>query len=146
MNREQQIQQYFETIICLNRSIRAGKRNPLKKTGINRAQFGLFFLIARNGKLSVKEIAGNLGVTSSAATQMINGLVKSEIVERVVDEKDRRVVIVQFSEKGRKQFENFKSGHLEKVNEMLKVLNNQELDQLLQLTMKIVAGSSKIVD
>lgn len=145
MNREQKIRQYFETALCLNRSLRANKQHFLKKTRMNRAQFDLLFLIARRGKLSIKEIAGNLGVTSSAVTQMINGLVKRGIVERIVDAKDRRVMMVRFSKKGKKQVENFKKVHLMKVNNLLQSLNDEELDQLLRLTMKIVTNPSKIM-
>jgi DNA-binding MarR family transcriptional regulator len=60
-----------------------------------------FRAIGEQQRITMTNIASTIGVTLSTATHTINSLVDKGFVERVQDQRDRRVVHVKFSRKGR---------------------------------------------
>ena len=71
-----------------------------KEKGLSMSQIGALFRIFR-GKSSVSDISDNLGVTSAAASQMLERLVQQGLILRKEDPNDRRVRQVVLTDKGR---------------------------------------------
>lgn len=67
--------------------------------------FPVFFLLNENNKMRVTEIADELEVTQSAASQMISILKKKNYVEIEKDKKDKRIKVVFLSKEGVKLLE-----------------------------------------
>lgn len=73
----------------------------------------LFYGVWRSGetRMRMTDISRALAISKPAATQAVNRMVEQGLVARVNDARDRRVVYVQATEAGRKQFE----GELERI-------------------------------
>jgi DNA-binding MarR family transcriptional regulator len=71
-----------------------------KEKGLSMSQIGALFRIFR-GKSSVSDIGDNLGVTSAAASQMLERLVQQGLILRKEDPNDRRVRQIVLTDKGR---------------------------------------------
>lgn len=71
-----------------------------KSSGISMSQFGALFRIRREDSRGVSEIGDELGVTSAAASQMLERLVQEELITRTEDPRDRRVKRLVLTEKG----------------------------------------------
>jgi DNA-binding MarR family transcriptional regulator len=71
-----------------------------KEKGLSMSQIGALFRIFR-GKSSVSDISDNLGVTSAAASQMLERLVQQGLILRKEDPNDRRVRQIVLTDKGR---------------------------------------------
>jgi DNA-binding MarR family transcriptional regulator len=56
--------------------------------------------LSDKGPCQVSEVAGHVGVTLSAATGLVDRLVKARLVTRERDQKDRRVVWVKVTAEG----------------------------------------------
>lgn len=56
--------------------------------------------LVNNGPCPVSDVAGHLGVTLSAATGLVDRLVKAKLVTRDRDQQDRRVVWVKVTPEG----------------------------------------------
>jgi DNA-binding MarR family transcriptional regulator len=65
------------------------------------AQFGLLFGLADRGECSASELAGLADVAPATATQMLDHLDAEGLVERVRSERDRRIVLVSLTPRGR---------------------------------------------
>ncbi len=91
---------------------------------------------------SLKEVARLLGVTSSAATQLIDGLVANGYVIRKEDEKDRRKMTITISGKTAKQIQKMKEYGVRQFLKMFEALNDKEFDQYLALHKKMIQGFS----
>lgn len=61
--------------------------------------------IGSEGSMLMSELAKRLGVTKGAVTQVIARLSAKELVERVHDPDDFRVVLVSLTEKGKSAFQ-----------------------------------------
>jgi DNA-binding MarR family transcriptional regulator len=102
------------------------------------AQIGVMFIISYQGPQSIKQLAARFGMTSSAATQLVNGLVKEGFCTRQEDSNDRRRICVTLTQKGKRTIEQAKKKRLEMIESFLQPLNDSELLQLQKIHQKIV--------
>lgn len=98
--------------------------------------FVLRFLAA-NDCVTIKAIAQALHISSSAATQLVDGLVEKSYLVRRDHPKDRRAITVCLSEKAKKMFAQFDKQCLEKMIRLFQALDDQELEQFTALNKKI---------
>lgn len=86
---------------------------------------------------TMKEIAHHLHVTAPSATTMIDSLVKANMIQRILDPQDRRLVRLQVTEEG----ESFLTIHYKKLSEKLEklinILSAEELKTLVNIHKKI---------
>ncbi|OGN93147.1 MAG: hypothetical protein A2Y88_07775 [Chloroflexi bacterium RBG_13_48_10] len=73
-----------------------------RENGLSMAQLGAMLHIFHKGACGVSDIGSDLGVTNSAASQMLERLVQLQLVTRSEDPNDRRVKQIVLTEKGRK--------------------------------------------
>jgi len=73
----------------------------IKENDLSMSQMGALMNIHRLGVCSVSDIGDELGVTSAAASQMLERLVQQGLIERTEDPGDRRAKQIVLTEKGR---------------------------------------------
>ena len=71
-----------------------------KKTGLSMSQLGAMFRI-NEGKSSVSDVGGGLGITNAAGSQMVDRLVQLGLILRSEDPDDRRAKQLKLTDKGR---------------------------------------------
>ena len=87
--------------------------------------------------LTMSELSTELKVPMSTATRIVDGLVRGEMVERVNDPADRRVVRVGMSKNGRELYDQGMSLNKQRINRLLKAFSSEEQIQLLKLMNKL---------
>lgn len=136
MDRAQIIAELFENMHKLKRSW--AKHHAICKL-VTRAQMSLMMILFHEGKQSIKELAKRLEMTSSAATQMVDGLVKNGLLQREEDAQDRRKIAVSLTKNGQQQLKKAKKLTYDNFAKALESLNDQELSQLNILHQKIIS-------
>lgn len=81
---------------------------------------------------SMSAVARDLSVTVGTLTIAINSLVKKAYVKRVRSEKDRRVVLISLTEKGKKAFYHHKNFHDEMIKATLDGLDREQTEVLVK--------------
>ncbi len=71
-----------------------------RESGLSMPQLGALFQIRRRGSGGVTDLGDDLGVTSSAASQMLERLVQQGLILRSEDPSDRRVKRLVLTAKG----------------------------------------------
>jgi DNA-binding MarR family transcriptional regulator len=71
-----------------------------KQHGLSISQVGALFQLSHLGISSVSKIADKLGVTSAAASQMLDRLVTQGLIDRSEDTSDRRAKQLVLTERG----------------------------------------------
>lgn len=84
---------------------------------------------------SMTEIAEYLKITVGTLTTAINRLVKKAYVERLKDAQDRRIVLIQLTDSGKKAHEVHRKFHIEMVEKMVEDLKLEE-DKILLRSLK----------
>lgn len=144
-SRKQQIEAFLADLQSLRRAMTFKVAGSAKLPRITPAQWGAFMVIEERGESTVKEVAKALGITSSAATQLVDGLVTSGYVMRNTDTKDRRTVTLTLSKKTKAQVAQMKKQGIQKFLKLFEALNDTEFDQYLSLNKKIICGSLSIL-
>jgi DNA-binding MarR family transcriptional regulator len=72
-----------------------------RDNGLTMPQFGAMFHISRSAGCGVSDIGSDLGITNSAASQLLDRLVQLQLVSRTEDPVDRRSKLIVLTEKGR---------------------------------------------
>lgn len=89
-------------------TMRHSMRNFLRyarESGLSLSHLGAIFHIHRAGSCGVTEIGDYLGVTSAAASQMLDRLVEQGLVARTEDPEDRRVKRIELTAEGERALE-----------------------------------------
>jgi DNA-binding MarR family transcriptional regulator len=71
-----------------------------KEQNLSMSQMGALMNIHRHKVCNVSDIGDELGVTSAAASQMLERLVQQGVIERTEDPNDRRAKQIALTEKG----------------------------------------------
>jgi DNA-binding MarR family transcriptional regulator len=71
-----------------------------RESGLSMSQLGAMFQIRRRGCSGVTDLGDDLGITSSAASQMLERLVQQGLILRSEDPSDRRVKQIVLTDKG----------------------------------------------
>ncbi len=74
----------------------------LKESGLRPPQAFFLGFLRHTGSLNISAVSRLTNVTPSVGTRFVERLEKAGMVERVPDEKDRRIVTVRMTEKGDK--------------------------------------------
>jgi DNA-binding MarR family transcriptional regulator len=72
-----------------------------RDNGLTMAQFGTLMRLLHRGACGVSDIGNDLGVTNSAASQMLERLVQVKLITRTEDPSDRRVKQIIITDRGR---------------------------------------------
>ena len=85
----------------------------------------------------MSELSTELNVPMSTATRIVDWLVRGDMVERVNDPSDRRVVRVGMSQGGRELYETGMAYNKQRITKLLKDFTAEEQTQLLKLMNKL---------
>ena len=94
------------------------------------SQFKVLLLVQEEGPLRVSEIAAALGVSQAVVTGVTDRLVHRDLIERVGDPHDRRVVICKLTGEGEQLARRLSRAGMERGRQLLEVMTAEELQQL----------------
>ena len=140
MSREELVQEIIENLAKCQRS-----SNPSlwKESGLSHSQIGMLFMLSHYKKLQVKQIADYLGISKSAASQLLEPLTHKRLVSRQTDAGDRRIAHFSLSPEGIKLFRRIHKFKFAGLRSRLETLNAQELGQLADLSRKLVTAKTE---
>ncbi|ABO48873.1 transcriptional regulator, MarR family [Desulforamulus reducens MI-1] len=109
--------------------------------GLTPPQFFVLKLLQTNGR-TVTEIAELMNVQPSAITAILDRMYRNGFIIRERNETDRRVVLVQITEKGKEAFVKSQQKRQDVMLHFLSYLEKEDLDALLAIYEKM----AKIVE
>lgn len=115
-------------------SMRHSMRNIIRyarESGLSMSNLGAIFHIHRIGSCGVTELGDHLGVTSAAASQMLERLVQQELLLRTEDPDDRRVKQIALTEKGYRILEEGIRARQGWLNDLAQTLSDSEKDTIM---------------
>lgn len=138
------IEEYFELMDAFKR-MHAGPHGVWSKQNakVTRAQLGIMMLIERHNLTTVQAIADHLGISPSAATQMVNELVKGKFLKRTPDTTDRRKVLLALTASGKEVMNTMYADMKKMFTKLFQALTDTELKTLVALQRKMVEHLSQ---
>ena len=103
-----------------------------------------------NAPLSTGALAGKLGISAPAVSQLTDRLIRKQLIERRAAERDRRSVTVELSVTGRRLVDGFRRRRNEAFEHALLQLSNADRDEVIGALAKMAdvlspSGAPQIV-
>ena len=117
-------------------TIKQNGRKILKKYPITSPQFIALQWLIEEGELTIGELSNKNGLAFSTTTDLVDRMEKNELVERIRDSNDRRVVRIQVLEKGKTIIHEVITERQKHLGDVLQNFSHEQtmqLDTLLSL-------------
>ena len=142
-NRKKIVEEITEALYSIRRKIASEMHHVSDEMQITHPQWIVLHHVKKSGMINIKDLANLLEITSSAATQIVDGLVKKEFLLRKRNKEDRRILNIELSDKAINKFNSIKSASFNTLSALFDVLDDEELQKYCDLNNKI---ASKIPD
>jgi DNA-binding MarR family transcriptional regulator len=126
-----------EIVLIMPRISRKIVFDLLHNQDIPHAQLFVINILFRQGPCRISDIVKELQVAAPTASGILDRLEASGYVSRIEDKKDRRVVMVDLTAKGRKVANELKSTIVTRWTEILKKLSPEDATKYLEILRKI---------
>ena len=114
----------------VNFVIKCRGRDILNDFDITTPQFNALLVLRDNGDMTIGELGTKMYLASSTATDLIDRMERTELVQRVRDSGDRRVVRLQMLEKGHQMIQEVLENRKRYLGEILRHLTEDEIEAL----------------
>jgi MarR family 2-MHQ and catechol resistance regulon transcriptional repressor len=115
--------------------------NPdFKEAGLTQPQFGVLEALYHIGPMTVNEVIAKTLSSSGNMGVVIENLIKAGLAEKHTDPDDRRVRRVSLTVAGTEVIGKLFPIHMSSLEKAVKILSDQELDDLTKLMKKLGKG------
>jgi DNA-binding MarR family transcriptional regulator len=137
LNRKEQIAGFIENFHAVYQAMFKVVPFFFNELKITYTQVIILDFVRENEGISLKKLAGTMGISNSAATQQVNNLVKRGYLTREESKVDRRAVKIRLSGDMDKQLKKIKNRFLEQVLPFFTGITDEELALFCELSSRI---------
>jgi len=130
--------------IFMHRSMR-GFLLYARQSNLSMSMIGTLFHLHSRETAGVTDVGDHLGVTSAAASQMIDRLVQQGLIERSEDPEDRRVKQIVLTEKGCQVLEEGMRARQDWLVDLMGELSPPEKEQIME-ALQILIRKAELID
>lgn len=113
------------------------KNNHSKLKGAEKHILFLVHELNNNQPVTISEIAKQMGVTLAAVTHQISTLEKQNLIRRLPDNNDKRVILIDLTRKGDTQVVKLKKEFAQKTQILVDFLGEKDTNDLIRLVKKM---------
>jgi DNA-binding MarR family transcriptional regulator len=135
------VDEYMQVMAMVQRQVMPIKARSAAEQGLSRPQAEALHLLSCRDWATIKLMAELLGISSSAATQLTEGLVQMDLVTRKSSAEDRRVVEVRLTKQGSAKVADLRKASKDDVAQLLTGMTDQEILDLVLLLKKLAHSS-----
>jgi len=137
-NEKKFVDSVIENLISIHPLLSKGFTRGLRaKTNLNPGSLYVLGVLARHGKMSMSEIGCRLSMPKSHITGLVDKLIADDLVERLYDPNDRRIINIQITDKGVDDFKAIKFEISQDLREKLQLLNEEQLQTLATASLQV---------
>lgn len=140
-NRRRLIETIFENFYAIRQKIASELNLSFDEMQLTYSQWLVLNLVRKNKSINIKDLAELLDITSSAATQIVDGLVNKGLLSRKRSKTDRRVLEIALLKKSINQLRR----GMNKISPIFDMLDDDELLKFCELNSRI-SGKKTAID
>lgn len=143
MNTVSDIEQLFATTIQLGKLL--SHRNPetQEERTATMLQFATLNFVKEHPNRTVSDLANFMQLSKSSATQMVERLVKAGLIKRLDDRDDRRIIRLDITPLGEKEYEVLHGKMLEKMKVFTSKIPSKDLRELIRINTNLIETLKK---
>ncbi|AGK98426.1 MarR family winged helix-turn-helix transcriptional regulator [Clostridium pasteurianum] len=114
------------------------------KPSLSILQYNALFIMKNDEILTMSELSNKMCISKQQLTPMVDKLIDNELVERMTNEKDRRIINVRLSERGYNFLNDSKAEITEALKKRMEVFDQDEVNTLLKAIDDIYSITKKL--
>lgn len=118
--------------------IQGAHLGAMNMRSITQSQFLILVMLHTNGTCSMNSLASKMQVQLPTMSGMVNRLVKSDYLTRIVKEEDRRHVWISLTPKGKDFLEQFQGILRKRWEDVLAILDEREVKKFYLIVDKLI--------
>ncbi|NMA01065.1 MAG: MarR family transcriptional regulator [Clostridia bacterium] len=138
-NKEIEIWMLLRKVLAVAQRI---AEEDLRKYDSTPSQFGILLNLAEENLLPMSELSKQAACVNSNITSIITRMEAKGLVQRNQDQRDRRIVKVELTPKGKELLEDTLPVHYKFIKDLLDFYTEEELEQLYKLLSKFYENVS----
>lgn len=115
-----------------------------REKGLSRSMIGTLFHLNHRDHTGVTDLSEHLGVSSAAASQMLERLVEEELIQRTENPDDRRMKQIILTEKGSQIISETVNARLGWLEELTENFTDEEKKQITSTLKLIIARAEEM--
>lgn len=127
--------------LFMHRSMR-GYMHYAREKGLSRSMIGTLFHLSHRDHAGVSDLGEHLGVSSAAASQMLERLVEEGWIQRIEDPDDRRMKKITLTDKGYHVMKESVSARLGWLEDLTAELSEEDKTQITS-ALKLIINKAK---
>ncbi len=127
----------FIKLMRASESVSIRLNRKLAEANLTVSQFGILEALYHLGPQNQKRLGEKILKSGGNITLVIDNLVKNNLVVRNQDPSDRRAVIIELTNEGKKYIKKIFPEHLERIMEEFSVLSEKEKKDLARICKKL---------
>ncbi len=126
------VKEIDENLREINKILNRDLKREMIRLDLGLSHFYILTTLYREKVLSSGNLAKSLDVRNSTITSLVDRLVKLSLVKRRRDERDRRIVLVELTDKGKKLTEKLLTLRKERLKEIVKELPEEKVKEIYE--------------
>ncbi|RDY27214.1 MarR family transcriptional regulator [Romboutsia weinsteinii] len=122
--------QNFITIMPLFQKKLMKPKCHVNPDNLNHSHMQILVVLKDYGKSSISDVAKKLFISTPNMTKLLNKLIDDGYVERLPDQKDRRIINIDLTTKGKEHLDNAFEDLVRTFKERLSSIPDNQLDKL----------------
>lgn len=143
MSNTSDIEQLFNTMMRLAQFMSHYSRESHEERLATMLQFSALSFLKDQPNGTVGELAKFMQLSKSSATQLIERLVHTELVERIHDQEDRRIIRLLITAKGEKEFIALRKKTMEKMKRFVSKIPAKDIRELIRIQTNLIETLKK---
>ena len=130
--------------IFMHHSMR-GYMHYAREKGLSRSMIGTLFHLSHRDHAGVTDLGDHLGVSSAAASQMLERLVEEGMIRRIEDPDDRRMKKITLTKEGTRVMKESISARLGWIDALEEILSEEEKEQITK-AMQLLKEKARLIE
>ncbi len=131
------LQSLFDLTDLIARNSIIERFHFIQESGLSHSQMMSLFYLHRNKNVALKDLANYLGISNPAVSQLIEKLVRSNLVIRIDNPQDRRGKLLELTEDGGKIIAKAKIAHHQWIQALAETIEPEEI-QVIKKSIEII--------
>jgi MarR family transcriptional regulator, 2-MHQ and catechol-resistance regulon repressor len=134
---DEYVEQVVRVLPQIIRWFHVNRATALTKSQLNPAQFFVLDIIYDLGAQKMSQLSKQISVSLPAVTRIVDKLYADKIVERIPGKKDRRVIQINITAKGRKIVTEFRKQRKQAFKDIFGKLSEKDRQDYLRIMLKL---------
>ena len=138
MSRQKYIEQLFNTMGQLRKVLESRAHMIKDEKTATIMQYSALKFLKRNKNSTVSNLAIHLRLSKSSATQLVERLVKMNLVERVHDKNDRRIIHLTITPVGEQKIIELRKKFINNMEKIFSKIPEEDLKELIRIHTNLI--------